>query len=315
MNSSQPFNLLWFGDAIDLLAFMETQAHDDVALCYVDPPFNVGGTFTARTTVGTMRGRTGRLGGEVAYRDSWGGLDRFLGNLRPFIEGVRRILSDSGQFWLHLDYRAVHDAKVMCDQIFGRDSFMGEVVWVPGNGARGKRGLSVTHQSLLVYLKDPSQRPVWNDDHPLLREPYAETSLKIHFRHVDEQGRRYRERVAGGKTYRYYADRGRRLGSVWNDVPAMNANTPLRKEGTGYPTQKPEKLLERIIRLTTKPGQLVLDPMCGSGTTLAVAGKLGRRFMGGDRGDVAFRVSRRRLTEANLSFRVLGAEERAGEQT
>src|SRR5690606_7619571 len=136
---------------------------------------------------------------------------------------------------------------------------------------------------------------IWNDSDPALREPYAATSLAMHFGNVDADGRRYRERKINGKRYRYYADEGRRLGSVWTDCPAMRANTPLVAETTGYPTQKPESLLERIVRLGSMPDSRVLDPMCGSGTTLAVAARLGRRFAGIDRSPLACRIARERL--------------------
>src|SRR6185295_1577842 len=135
-----------------------------------------------------------------------------------------------------------------------------------------------------------------------LREPFAATSLSMHFKKKDSGGRLYRERVIGGKTYRYYADEGRRLGSVWTDIPAMVANTPLRKEGTGYPTQKPEKLLERIVRAASHPGQVVADLMCGSGTTLVVAARLGRTFVGGDASNVAIAVTSERLERAGVRF-------------
>src|SRR5690606_27495790 len=121
-----------------------------------------------------------------------------------------------------------------------------------------------------------------NGDDPALREPFSDTSLKMHFTHTDDTGRRFRERRINQRTYRYYADEGRRIGSVWLDCPAMTANTPLTGETTGYPTQKPETLLERIIVASTLPGGAVLDPMCGSGTTLAVACKLGRSYAGCD---------------------------------
>jgi site-specific DNA-methyltransferase (adenine-specific) len=139
---------------------------------------------------------------------------------------------------------------------------------------------------------------LWNDDEEVLREPYAATSLRMHFKGEDGSGRRYRERTIAGKTYRYYADRGRRIGSVWLDCPAMNANTPLTNETTGYPTQKPERLLDRIIRATTLSGNAVLDPMCGSGTTVAVAARLGRRALGIDKSPVACAIARRRVAEA-----------------
>src|SRR4030095_11982409 len=101
----------------------------------------------------------------------------------------------------------------------------------------------------------------------------------MHYTREDEQGRKYRDRTIGGKTYRYYADEGRRLGSVWTDISAMRANTPLNPETTGYPTQKPERLLERLLVATTKENEVVADFMCGSGTTGAVAARLGRRFV------------------------------------
>jgi site-specific DNA-methyltransferase (adenine-specific) len=91
---------------------------------------------------------------------------------------------------------------------------------------------------------------------------------------------------------------------VWTDIPAMVANTPLRKEGTGYPTQKPERLLDRIIRAASGPGQVVADLMCGSGTTLVVAARLGRRFVGGDKSDVAIETTRRRLDAAGVAYAV-----------
>jgi site-specific DNA-methyltransferase (adenine-specific) len=162
----------------------------------------------------------------------------------------------------------------------------------------------VTHQTLLLYARSASERDqiIYRADDPCLREPYAATSLAMHFTHIDDDGRRFRERTIRGKTYRYYADIGRRLGSVWTDIPSMVANTPLRKEATGYPTQKPERLLERIIRASTEEGAVVADPMCGSGTTLVAAARLGRRFVGGDLSPLAFEIASRRLAEGGARF-------------
>jgi site-specific DNA-methyltransferase (adenine-specific) len=117
----------------------------------------------------------------------------------------------------------------------------------------------------------------------------------MHFRHVDPGGRRYRERIIGGKAYRYFADEGRKLGSVWNDCPSMTANTPLTRETTGYPTQKPLKLLDRIVRIATHAGDRVLDPMCGSGTTVVAALACGRRGVGIDQSPLACSVARERI--------------------
>jgi site-specific DNA-methyltransferase (adenine-specific) len=206
---------------------------------------------------------------------------------------MRDAMTAVGSAWLHLDYRAVHDAKVVADRVFGRGAFRGEIVWVPGNGARGRKGPSVTHQTILVYSRGRDM--IWNVDDPALREPFAETSQRMHFGNVDAEGRRYRERVISGKTYRYYADQGRKLGSVWTDCPAMSANTPLDREATGYPTQKPLTLLDRILRASTTEASRVLDPMCGSGTTLVAAARLGRSAVGIDQSPLACEIATRRL--------------------
>lgn len=280
-----PQGELHFGDCLDVVPRL---AHSEpFDLIYVDPPYNAGGSRNARTQTGL------RSAGTAAYRDSWGGLDGFLSMLQPRIEVFHQALSERGSLWIHLDYRAVHDTKVLADQIFGRAGFVGEIIWVPGNGGRRRTGPSVTHQTILIYAR--SKHFIYNLHDPCLREPYAETSLRMHFNQTDEDGRKYRERVINGRSYRYYADTGRQLGSVWSDCPAMLANTPLHQETTGYPTQKPEALLERIIRAATLPESRVLDPMCGSGTTLAVAAQLQRRFAGVDQSPVSIATVRKRL--------------------
>jgi site-specific DNA-methyltransferase (adenine-specific) len=151
----------------------------------------------------------------------------------------------------------------------------------------------MSHQTILVYARGKAF--VCNAKDTALRAPFAATSLAMHYGTKDPDGRAYRERTINKKTYRYYADEGRALGSVWTDCPAMVANTPLRSESTGYPTQKPVKLLDRIVRAASRPHDLVVDPFCGSGTTLEVATRLGRRAIGSDIGALAVETSRARL--------------------
>lgn len=311
---SAPDDMLFAGDASAVCeALPESVALD---LVYLDPPYAVGTTMRCRDEPGQMRGRAQKKSGRAAYDDR-ADPEALVAHLSPRLAGIRERMSDKATLYLHMDYRAVHDVKVACDRIFGRRCFLGDVCWAPGNGARGARGFSVTHQTILLYAKKGRRHVVHHADHPLLREPYAETSLSMHFTKRDEDGRRYRERRVNAKTYRYYADEGRRLGSVWTDIPAMVANTPLRKEGTGYPTQKPEKLLERIIRMSSDEGDVVSDLMCGSGTTLVVAAGLGRRFVGGDSSEVAIEITRQRLEAAGCRYRFealdrSGADEPAG---
>ena len=263
-------------------------AAGSVELAYLDPPFAVGKSFAARTRAGEHRAR-----GAFAYDDTWPSIDAYLAWLEERIRAVHACLSERGTMWLHLDHRAVHEAKGVCDRVFGRDAFFGEIVWVPGNGSKARRGPGTTHQTLLVYAR--GDEPVWNAKDPALREPYAATSQSMHFQRKDASGRRYRERVVGGRAYRYFADEGRAIGSVWSDCPAMLANTPLRKETTGYPTQKPLKLLERIVRASSREGALVLDPFAGSGTTLVAAAKHRRAFFGCDVSPLAITTARTRL--------------------
>ncbi|HEY6559536.1 MAG TPA: site-specific DNA-methyltransferase [Polyangiaceae bacterium] len=281
------------GDCLDVVPLLVQRARDRFDLVYVDPPFNAGVKRAAR------RERGSRAQGTHAYEDNWGGLDGFLHMLEPRLAVLRDAMSERASLWLHLDYRAVHDAKTLCDRVFGRARFRGEIIWIPGNGGRKRDAPNVTHQTILIYSK--GARMLWNAHDPALREPYASTSLSMHFQNVDAEGRRYRERVIGGKAYRYYADKGRMLGSVWTDCPAMRANTPLVRETTGYPTQKPESLLERIVRAASSPESRVLDPMCGSGTTLAVARRLGRRYAGIDKSALACKVARTRLAAISES--------------
>jgi site-specific DNA-methyltransferase (adenine-specific) len=278
---------LALGDCLTTLPALVTRASERFDLVYVDPPFNT------RAHHGVRKGRGARATGERAYADTFASVGTFLEMLGPRLGAMRDAMSEDGTLVLHLDHRTVHEAKVLADRVFGVGAFRGEIIWVPGNGGRGSRGPSVTHQTLLLYAKGKTS--IWNADDPALREPFAETSLRMHFSSKDASGRHFRERKIAGKTYRYYADQGRRLGSVWTDCPAMSANTPFAGETTGYPTQKPEALLERLVRAASHQKSRVLDPMCGSGTTLAVAKRLGRAYLGIDQSPTAFAVAKKRL--------------------
>jgi site-specific DNA-methyltransferase (adenine-specific) len=251
--------------------------------------------FSARVA-GGLRAR-----GPVAYDDVWPSLEAYLAWLEPRVGTARDLLSPRGTMWLHLDQRAVHEAKQVCDHVFGAARFHGEVIWVPGNGSKSRSGPGMGHQTLLLYAR--GRDPIWNARDPSLRAPFAATSQSMHFRRADEDGRNYRDRVVSGKTYRYYADEGRALGSVWTDCPAMVANTPLRAETTGYPTQKPVKLLDRIVRASSLPGSLVVDLFAGSGTTAVAAAAAARVFAVTDVGDLAIQTTRARLDAAGITYR------------
>lgn len=287
-------NLLAHKDAREIASIVARGSAD---VAYLDPPFKVEKRFGARLKRGSSRAR-----GPVAYDDTWSSLEAYLAWLEERIAAVHDVLSPRGTMWLHLDQRAVHEAKTVCDRVFGANRFRGEVIWVPGNGSKSRSGPGMSHQTLLLYAR--GHDPIWHAKAPVLRAPFAATSLDMHFTNVDADGRRYRDRTIGKKTYRYFADEGRALGSVWSDCPAMAANTPLRAETTGYPTQKPLKLLDRIVRATSDEGSLVVDPFCGSGTTLVAAAAAERRFAGCDIGKLAIQVTRARLDATGVRYAI-----------
>jgi site-specific DNA-methyltransferase (adenine-specific) len=179
----RPRGLLVRGDAIDIGRHV---APGTAQLAYLDPPFGVGTTFTARPKRGGHRAH-----GPVAYDDRWPSLEAYLRWLEPRVAAARDCLSLAGTLWLHLDHRAVHEAKGLCDRVFGDGAFLGEIIWVTGNGSRGtRRGPGATHQTLLLYAKGDDF--VWNTRDALLREPFAATSLAMHFTETDAEGRRSR---------------------------------------------------------------------------------------------------------------------------
>jgi site-specific DNA-methyltransferase (adenine-specific) len=288
-----PGNLLVHGDNLLVAPWLLETLQGKVDLIYLDPPFATGRRFSLTTATGSSRRASAELD---AYDDRLDDPGAFLGALAPRLALARRLLSPAGLLFLHLDARASHGAKLLLDEIFGPHRFRGEIVWIPGNGGKGRgRFFSLQHQVILAYSRGDTW--TFRGDDPALRQPFAPGSLDSHFRNVDAQGRRFRRRVINGKEYVYYADQGRLVGSVWGDLPAMHANSPLFDESTGYPTQKPEKLLERILRACSRPGDLVADLCCGSGTTLVAAERLGRRWVGCDLGGLAIHTARKRLLE------------------
>jgi DNA modification methylase len=261
-------NRLFHGDARDAAALLPDAAVD---LIYADPPFFTG-----------MRRRTpnGR-----AFTDAWsGGLDAYLAWLRPLLAQFHRLLVPTGTLYLHLDWHAVHYAKVEADRVFGADHFMNELIWHYGLGAaRSRSHFLRKHDTLLVYRR--GSRATFN----VLRGAVT-PAMAGKYRHVDERGRFMRSR---GR--RYYLKGGKPLDSVW-EIPTIGATS---RERRGYPTQKPEALLERIILASSDPGDIVLDLFCGSGTTPAVAQRLGRRWIAGDISADAVAITAARLCEGN----------------
>jgi site-specific DNA-methyltransferase (adenine-specific) len=260
------------GDNLDLLPDL---ADGSFQLIYIDPPFNTGNAQTRktlRTTPDEQGDRTGfqgrryktRLLEESSYRDCF---DDYLAFIAPRLEEARRLLAETGTLYFHIDYREAHYCKLLLDEIFGREAFLNELVWAYDYGARAKRSWPKKHDTILVYVKDPAKYHF--DSEQVDREPYMAPGL------VTE------EKVAKGKLPT----------DVWwhTIVPTSG------REKTGYPTQKPEGIVRRMVQASTREGDWCLDFFAGSGTLGAVAAQLGRRYVLIDSNPEAVRIMCARL--------------------
>jgi site-specific DNA-methyltransferase (adenine-specific) len=250
-----------------------------VDLVYIDPPFNTG-KIQKRTTLRTVRDAKGgdRVGfGGRKYRTEKGksrefqdAFDDFTGFLEPRLVEIHRILKPGGSFFLHIDHREVHYCKVLLDRIFGRECFINEIIWAYDYGGRSKKKWSAKHDNILFYAKDP-RRYTFNFEE-MDRIPY----------------------MAPGLVTKKKAARGKTPTDVW-----WHTIVPTRsKEKTGYPTQKPLGVLERIVKIHSNPGDLVLDCFAGSGTLGEAAARLERDFVLIDNHKEAVRIMAKRLAFA-----------------
>ena len=196
-----------------------------VKLIYVDPPY-----FTEK--LHTMKGKKN----VIAYEDIYGhSIEDYIGKMYIQLKLLHEILDDSGSIYVHVDYRTSSYLRIVLDEIFGEKNLKGYIIWNINNGAKSKKYWSNQHNDILVYSK--SDNFIFNSSSKLLKTKYSDSSLKTHFRKKDSNGRAYRERTINSKSYKYYADEGKLIGSVWNDIKSMEANSPLMQEYTYYPTQ------------------------------------------------------------------------------
>ena len=267
------------GDNLDVLREFPDNSFD---LIYIDPPFNTGKT-QARTQIQTVRDDEGdRVGfkgnryrtvhiGAKAYVDSF---SDYMGFLEPRLHEAYRLLETTGSFFFHIDYREVHYCKVLLDSIFGRDSFLNEIIWAYDYGARSKRRWSAKHDNILWYAKDPENYTYRYDD--IDRIPY----------------------MAPGLVGPEKAERGKTPTDVWWNTIV----SPTGKEKTGYPTQKPLSIISRIVKVHSNPGDRLLDFFAGSGTLGEAAFRLGRSAVLVDNNPEAMEVMVKRLAFARPKF-------------
>ena len=300
------------GDNLSLMGWMESESVD---LIYADPPFMTGRKHKAgadtraagaefddrwREDDGVVPGAAIALVMDCARSAHGKAMAAYLKYMGVRLEQMRRLLSPNGTMWLHCNSAASFYLKVLADTIFGADNFLREVIWnhhMPcGGKSAGNRPTKVS-ETLFIYAAEIGKH-TYNKLHLPYRDGYAE---KWFFQR-DADGRKYRTRKRGGEIIKEYLDEspGMPMPNVWGDIKPLNAggwfpNTKEAKERTGYPTQKPIKLLERIIQISTNRGDVVLDPFMGSGTAGVAAEKLGRDFIGMDISRQAAAIAEKRI--------------------
>ena len=269
----QPNNTVFYGDNLTILRELDSCSVD---LIYIDPPFNTGKT-QVRNRIATVRDddgdRTGYQGrryrtiplGSTGYSDSF---DDYLGYLRPRLMEALRLLKPHGSLFFHIDFREVHYCKVMLDDIFGRDCFQNEIIWSYDYGARSKRKWPAKHDNILWYSKSPTEYTY--NLQACDRIPYMAPSL------VGP------EKALRGKTP---------TDVWWHTIVPTNG-----KEKTGYATQKPLGIVERIVKVHSNPGDTCLDFFAGSGTFGEAAAKHGREFILVDNKLAAVEIMEKRLS-------------------
>lgn len=259
----------------DNLAVLRSLPDGSIPLIYIDPPFNTGRRQertelrTVRDEVGDRTGYQGRryLTSVIARQSFADAFDDFLQFLEPRLLEAHRVLAGNGTLYFHIDYREAHYCKLLLDGIFGRDSFLNEIIWAYDYGARTRRRWPAKHDTILVYVKDPANYVFNAAD--IEREPYMAPGL-----------------VGAEKAAR---------GKLPTDVWWHTIVSPTGKEKTGYPTQKPLGVLRRIIAASSLPGDVVLDFFAGSGTTGAAALALDRGFLLVDSSETAIATMAKRF--------------------
>ena len=275
----------------------EIEAQGGIKLIYIDPPFDVGADFSMNIEIGEgdeaeSFTKKPSMIEEIAYRDTWGkGADSFIAMIYERLKLMRELLADDGSIYVHCDWRVNSYMRLIMDEIFGKDKFRNEVIWTYSGGAVPFNDYPRKHDTLLKYRKTDSH--IFNIQYRPYNELTAKRMRTIH------------------KGIMVDVERGTPITDWWTDIKVPTG--PENKEKIGYPTQKPEALLERIIQVSSNEGDLVADFFCGSGTTLATAEKLGRKWIGSDLGKFGIHTTRKRMIGVQRELKKTGKDFRAFE--
>lgn len=295
-------NKLIWGDNKFVMSSLLEKFAGKIDLIYIDPPFATGADFTVDIKIGENGKEIHKehsIIEEKAYRDTWGsGIESFITMLYERILLIYDLLCDTGSFFIHLDYRTVHYVKTICDEIFGYDNLKNELIWIYTRMAsKGQRYFNNTHQTILWYCK--SDKYLFNVDS--VRTEYSEASK-------NRAG--YKKKGVGSGVFKEETlcelNEGGKFPDDYFNIPFVRNKL--------YPTEKPEILIEKLIRATTKENSVVADFFCGSGTTCAVAEKLGRRWIGVDLSRYAIHTTRKRLLEIEHSNSLTEEDKKYGKK-
>ncbi|WP_405309945.1 site-specific DNA-methyltransferase [Methanobrevibacter sp.] len=288
----------------------QIEAQGGIKLIYIDPPFDVGADFSMKINVGDESiTKKQNILEEHAFRDTWGrGADSFIAMIYERLSLMKDLLADDGCIYVHCDWRVDAYIRLILDELFGKDNFRNEIIWsYYAFKRKTTRKFPQKHDVIICYTKDKDNF-IWNTQYKPHKEEYLKRWKK------DENGRYYRDDVnpTKGGTRIIYLDEleGDIVDDVWDDINPVNS---MAKERVDYPTQKPETLLERIIKSSTNENDLIADFFCGSGTTLAVAEKLGRKWIGADLGKFSIHTTRKRMIGVQRELKNNGQDYRSFE--
>lgn len=286
----------------DCLTILQTLNDNSVDVIYLDPPFFSQKNYAMNTSEGK----------KYVFSDKWANPNAYKDFMKNRIKECYRVLKDTGSIFLHCDTSASHFLRSILDEIFGPSNFLNEIIWTYKRWSNSKKGLLSCHQTIFFYTK--SKNYTFNK---LLGEYAPTTNLDqiLQERTRNKVNKSSYKKDENGNVVNTTQKKGVPLSDVWN-IPFLN---PKAKERTGYPTQKPLELLERIIKISSNEGDIILDPFCGSGTSLVAAQNLNRNFIGIDNSKEAIAITRNRLNnpiksesqllkKGNSSFMTLSPE-------
>lgn len=311
----------------------EIEEQGGIKLIYIDPPFDVGADFSMDIEIGDEQfTKQPTVLEEIAYRDTWGkGADSFIVMIHERLSLMKDLLAEDGSIYVHCDWRMEAYVRNVLEEIFGKDNFMNTIIWQRDSAAKGAKKTSKqwSREGDTIILFRKTESALFNT---VYKEELTDTQLR-EYMYEDPDGRKFKKvtlgdyseesiqkfreqnliyKTSSGREYKkYYLDEAKfAIGSIWTDIVNLSKG---QHEQLGYPTQKPEALLERIIKASSNEGNVVADFFVGSGTTLAVAEKLGRKWIGTDLGKFGIHTTRKRMIEVQRQLKRGGKDYRAFE--